>query len=60
MASVSVAGSAIAFVREVLEAVLDEQHDEGLVADDHAGRLLVGEPRIEREAELLEEVHRPV
>ena len=35
-----------------------EEHDEGLLADDHAGGLVVGELRVELEAELREEVHR--
>ena len=30
--------------RELLKALLDQQHDEGLVADGQAGRLIVGEP----------------
>src|SRR5262245_8247356 len=43
---------------ERLEEWLDEQHHEGVLADDHAGRVLVCEPGLEREAELGEEVDR--
>ena len=45
--------------RERLEERLAEQHDVGLLADDHAGGLVVGELRVEPEAELREEVRCP-
>jgi hypothetical protein len=47
-------------VREVLEAVAHEEHHERLLADDHAGRGLVRELRVEGEAERREEADRPV
>src|SRR6185312_14935056 len=40
---------------ERAEERLGEEHHEGLVAQDHAGRLVVGELRVEREAELAPE-----
>src|SRR5207248_10277843 len=46
--------------RERLEEGLTEQHDVGLLADDHASGLVVGELRVEPEAQLREEVHRPL
>src|SRR5437870_11709327 len=45
--------------RERLEEGLTEQHDVGLLADDHASGLVVGELRVEPEAELREEVRCP-
>src|SRR2546428_6467522 len=43
---------------ERLEERLGEKHRVRLLADDHAGRLLVGEPGVELETELREELHR--
>src|SRR5262249_20298176 len=45
-------------LRALLEALLDHQHDERFVADDHARALLVRESRVEREAERGEEADR--
>ncbi len=45
---------------ECLEERLGEEHHEGIFVDDHAGCLIVSELRIEGEAELGEEVHRPL
>ena len=35
-----------------LKKFLDQQHDENVIADDHAGGIFIGEIRVERKAEL--------
>ena len=47
-------------MRERLEERFGQEHDERLVADDHAGSLLIGEPRVERQPERRKELDRPV
>src|SRR5262245_65162776 len=46
-----------ALARERAEELLHEQHHVQVLAEDHAGRVLVGELRVERVAELREEIH---
>ena len=52
------AGVAELAVREGLEEGRHQEHEISVLVDDHAGGLLVGELRVEREAEAGEEVHR--
>jgi hypothetical protein len=46
--------------RERLEELLDQQHGEDVLAEDHAGLVFVGELRVERVAEPGEELDRQV
>ncbi|MNV47265.1 hypothetical protein D3C71_1391260 [compost metagenome] len=46
------------FAGKALEEIARQEHGVDVIADDHAGALLVGEIRVEGEAQLLEEVLR--